>query len=46
MQCHLCKLCDARRGGVLHNVANIWCDLKCDVQYMECGTYYEMGRSA
>ena len=30
----LCKMCDAR-CGVMHNVANIWCDLKCGVEYME-----------
>ena len=24
-----------RCGGARHNVANIWCDLKCGVEYME-----------
>ena len=32
----------ARCGGVMHNVANIWRDLKCGVEYMECGVMWNV----
>ena len=39
----LCKMwCDGRCGGVMHNVANIWRDLKCGVEYMECGVMWNV----
>ena len=31
-----------RCGGVMHNVANIWRDLKCGVEYMECGVMWNV----
>ena len=37
-------------GGAMHNVANIWRDLKCGVEYMEWGIIWnvksEMGYNA
>ena len=41
-----CVKCDARC-----DVANIWCDLKCGIEYMECGVMWyvrnvKMGCSA
>ena len=44
MQCHLCKLCDARRGGALH-AANIWNVTWSTWNVALCGTYCEMGCS-
>ena len=43
--CQLCKMSVVSvmvRCGVMHNVANIWRDLKCGVEYMECGVMWNV----
>ena len=42
-RCEACRVkCDVMRHVVVRNVANIWCDLKCGVEYMECGVMWNV----